>query len=208
MAKATGGGRKARSGERDGVGPAAGGAEVALIGGSAAARQQAEASRPRRYGKREVAKLVATLGRGVVAKSHLGAPHVTLSAQVPWVEGRGYLNLINPQSFFADGPNVGFIAPYDDNVEGKIEVWLLGLEAGGTYFLEIRVGSYPLDPGEPGQWEVRSSEGPAAFLQATGPGQSLPVILHEVSGPMALVTLTSTGLGGWVFYDVEVAELS
>jgi hypothetical protein len=177
---------------------------VAVLGRSKAARQFAQ--RPARLTTAQIGRLLVQTGPPL-AHMHLGNHHATLSAQVPWVEGRGYLNLINPQSFFADDPNVGFISPVDSgNVEGKIEVWLLGLEEGASYFLEFGVGSYP-NTSQPGQWELRSSVGAPIYMQATGPGQSLPLVLLEVDGPMQLATLTSQGLGGWSFYDVVISRL-
>src|SRR5262245_15875719 len=106
---------------------------LAVLGRSETARQFAP--RSVRLTTAEIGRLVVKAGPPL-AKMHLGTHHATLSAQVPWVDGRGYLNLVNPQSFFADDPNVGFIAPMGGNVEGKIEVWLLGLEEGASYFLE------------------------------------------------------------------------
>jgi hypothetical protein len=49
--------------------------------------------------------------------------------------------------------------------------------------------------------------GAPIFIQATGPGQSLPLVLLDVSGPMQLAKLTSQGLGGWVFYEVVITRL-
>ena len=188
--------------------PGTAAATVAVIGGSGEARRRAEAARPKLLSAQEISRAVRQLGGSIGTKNHVGGHHVSLSAQVPWVDGRGYLNLINPQSFFSDGPNVGFISPTGGNVEGGIEVWLLGLETGGTYFLQFRVSSYSLDPSQPGLWEVRSSEGPAVLHPSTGPDQVVLAVLDEVSGPLALVKLTSTGLGGWVFFDVDVVSLS
>jgi hypothetical protein len=178
---------------------------VAVLGSSKAARQFAY--RPARLTTAEIGRLLVKTGPPL-GKMHLGNHHATLSAQVPWVEDRGYLNLINPQSFFADDPNVGFISPAGTgNVEGKIEVWLLGLEEGASYFLEFGVSSYPSNPNQPGEWELRSSVGAPVYMQASGPGQSIPLVLLEVDGPMQLATLTSQGLGGWVFYDVVISRL-
>jgi hypothetical protein len=200
---------KEKGGEfaRRGGGPVSRLPEPVLVGGSKEARRQAQAQRPAYFSRDEIRRIAEKLGGGITTTDLQGEPHVTLSAQVPWVEDRGYLNLINPQSVFADDPNAGFVTPFDGNVEGKLEVWLRGLEAGASYVLQIRVGSYSLDPDEPGLWEVRSSEGSPVYHASTGPDQTIPVFLLEVDGPLALVTLTSTGLGGWVFYDVQVHRL-
>lgn len=187
-----------------------GGAEratAAVVGGSAQARRLAQASRPAALERREVGRILSRLGGDLGQKNIVGDVHVTLSMQTPWVADRGYLNLINPQSVFADDPNAGFISPEGGNVEGAVELWLRGLETGASYFVQFRVGSYPKLLNQPGQWKISSSEGPHVFFQATGPGQTIPVVLTEADGPLALVRLTSTGLGGWVFYDVEVSKL-
>jgi hypothetical protein len=179
---------------------------VAVLGSGAVARQFAD--RPARLTKAQIGPLLVQTGPPI-AKMHVGNHHATLSAQVPWVEERGYLNLINPQSFFADDPNVGFISPAGNggNVEGAVEVWLLGLEEGASYFLEFVVSSYSSNPSQPGQWKLSSSAGAQSFMQATGPGQNIPLVLLEVDGPMQLAKLTSQGLGGWVFYEVVITRL-
>jgi hypothetical protein len=179
---------------------------VAVLGSSKVARQFAY--RPARLTTAEIGRLLVETGPPI-AQMHLSAHHATLSAQVPWVEDRGYLNLVNPQSFFADDPNVGFISPAGGggNVEGVVEVWLLGLETGASYLLEFVVGSYGSNPNQPGQWKLSSSTGAPIYIQATGPGQSLPLVLLDVSGPMQLAKLTSQGLGGWVFYEVVITRL-
>jgi hypothetical protein len=179
---------------------------IAVLGAGKVARQFAY--RPARMATAEVGRLLVEAGPPI-SKMHVGNHHATLSAQVPWVEQRGYLNLVNPQSFFADDPNVGFISPAGSggNVEGVVEVWLLGLEAGASYFLEFVVGSYGSNPSQPGQWKLSSTVGAPIFVQATGPGQSLPLVLLEVDGPMQLAKLTSQGLGGWTFYEVVITLL-
>lgn len=47
--------------------------------------------------------------------------HVTLTAQKPWVDGKGYLNAINLRSFYADGPGMHFI-PEAGQPTGHLEV--------------------------------------------------------------------------------------
>lgn len=180
--------------------------DVAVIGGSAAARRRAVAARPEFLGRPEISRLLSRI-RGVETKDLSGEPHVTLSMQVPWVEDRGHLNLINPQSAYPDDPNVGFISPQGNNVEGTLELWLRGLEPGANYVAQFRASSYPLISGQPGQWKISSSEGPHVTVQATGINQTIPVLLLDADGPLALVKLTSTGLGGWVFYDAQVHKL-
>ena len=140
---------------------------------------------------------------------HVGNHHATLSAQVPWVEERGYLNLINPQSFFADDPNVGFISPAGSggNVEGAVEVWLLGLEEGASYFLEFVVSSYSSNPESAGAVEAQQQRRRTELHAGHRTRQNIPLVLLEVDGPMQLAKLTSQGLGGWVFFEVVITRL-
>lgn len=159
-------------------------------------------------GKRITRQQIATLLGGLgdpYSKFTVGAPHVALSARVTWVENRGYLDIINPRTVHPSDPNVGFLAPpYGGNVDGHLDVWLLGLQVGASYFLQFRVGI-----GAPSAvWKIGSSQGPTIQIKTSGgPQHTLPVLLPAVDGTTELVILKVPG-HDWLFYDVEVNLLT
>ena len=182
--------------------------DVALLGGSAQVRRAGEARLPDRLGPAGMRSIIRGLG-SPFSRMGIGAPHVILSAQVPWVEDRGYLNAINPRTVWSDSPNMGFIPPpYGGNIEGRLEVWLLGLTVGASYFLEFRLGAAPAHPDQPAHWEFKSSQGAPSTVTASFPNQNVTLLLHQVDGNMELARLSGSGLSNWIFYDVTVTELN
>lgn len=176
---------------------AARGVEVAVVGNAVRAQVSA------RLTKKEISAALKGLGSGY-AKFTDSVPHVTLSPQVPWVEGLGHLELINPRTVYPAGPNANFLAPpYGGDIDGEIGVWLLGLQVGASYFLQFRVSV-----GYDTAWKISSSQGYPFEIKTTGgPYHTLPVLLHEVDGTMELVRLEAPGYD-WLFFDVDVSMLT
>lgn len=157
-----------------------------------------------RLTKQQIAARLKRLG-SPYSKFSVGAPHVTLSAQTPWVEDRGYLDIINPRTVHPVNPSMGFLAPpYGGSIDGHVDVWLLGLEVGASYFLQLRVGIGHATA----VWTVSSSQGPTIQIKTTGgPNHTLPVLLPETDSSTELVILKAAGYD-WQFFDVEVSMLT
>ena len=107
--------------------------------------------------------------------------HVTLSARHPWVDGKGWIDAINPRSFFADSPNIGFV-PEAGQPEGRIEVWLDGLAASSTYMFQILVSS----PGS-GQFQV----------------QTLFGLFESMDGGLGMIRVSCPD---WVFFEAVISR--
>ena len=127
--------------------------------------------------------------------------HVTLSARHPWVDGKGWIDAINPRSFFADSPNIGFV-PEAGHPEGRIEVWLDGLAASSTYMFQILVSS----PGS-GQFQVTAvtlgGGYASANTDAEGGAQTLFGLFESVDGGLGMIRVSCPD---WVFFEAVISR--
>lgn len=132
--------------------------------------------------------------------------HVLLNPCRPCVDGKGELVALGARVFSPLA--ISYVVETPGKFWGGLEIWLRGLTRNASYLLQIRVGSYPLIWGGSGMFEIGSSEG-VFFSQsaAAGNGQVIAVFLPGIDSDIELVTLTSNGLGGWLFYDASVQQL-
>ncbi len=119
------------------------GSRPSRIAGVLDRKGNAQRIEPRTFTRLDKAAFLSALvdARIVPTNHHIElTTHVVLSAQVPWVEDRGYLDLLNPRSVFPDGPNIGFV-PEAGQPTGRADAWLHGLEPDSSYLARISVGA-------------------------------------------------------------------
>lgn len=134
-------------------------------------------------------------------------PYLTLSAKIPFVNNKGYINAIACNSIFPGDPNISFLSyPNENEGPGILEIWLTGLVTHQKLTVEIRLSGYSNNPSA--AYEVRSSI-------ASGLYGYFPVTLNskidlyfpdvaDISG-QGLITIEPVDLtGSWTFYDVKV----
>jgi hypothetical protein len=64
--------------------------------------------------------------------------HVWLDMRTPWVQGRGWVNLIRTWHVFSSVPRADWLSWIDaDRAGGLIEIWLDSLEPGADYILDV-----------------------------------------------------------------------
>lgn len=133
--------------------------------------------------------------------------HVELSAAVPWVDGRGWLEAGGAlQSWFAT-TTIGFAPEKMNEREGILSIWMDGLTEGDAYVAEIRVGGWSSNPQNPGKFHIGASDAATADIQQSAASQTLSILMPAVGGPMSLINVSSQGLGGWYFDDVRVLHV-
>ena len=133
--------------------------------------------------------------------------HVELSAAVPWVDGRGWLEAGGAlQSWFAT-TTIGFAPVNFQAEEGILSIWMNGLTHGDAYAAEIRVGGWSANPQNPGSFHIGASDAATVDIQQSGASQTLSVLMPGVDGPMSLINVSSKGLAGWYLDDVRVLHI-
>ncbi len=130
--------------------------------------------------------------------------YVTLSPQHPWEDDKGWLEALNPRSFFSNGshPNMSWV-PEEGQPTGYLDIWFENLEPNSLYFAQIEVGSDGT-----GSFDVRPvSEGASlnfAMISATaGFYQTLLAPLETVVGGLGLIRVIRDD---WVFYEVTLLK--
>jgi len=133
--------------------------------------------------------------------------HVELSAAVPWVDGRGWLEAAGAlQSWFSTN-TISFIPDKPSQEQGILYIWMDGLTEGDAYVAEIRVGGWSINPQSPGTFHIGASDASHADIQHVGFSQTLSVFIPSVGGSLSLITIETQGLGGWLLDDVLVKHL-
>jgi hypothetical protein len=133
--------------------------------------------------------------------------HVELSAAVPWVDGRGWLEAAGAlQNWFAT-TTIGFYPENFQDEEGILSIWMDGLTEGDAYVVEIRVGGWSANPQNPGTFHIGASDAATADIQQSGANQTLSVILPAVGGPMSLINVSTKRIAGWYLDDVRVLHI-
>lgn len=161
-----------------------------------------EAIGPRKLSKKNLAKALEDVGMVPKGGSFDLTSHVLLSAQTPWIDGKGYLDALNPRSWFSDGPNIGFV-PEPGQPKGRLDVWLTGLDPDVGYLARIEVGSYGAAP-----FDVRAVTLGAGLVsqtfQADGGFDSLFLQFPSGDGGLGLLRIECAD---WSFYEVEVSRI-
>ena len=132
--------------------------------------------------------------------------HVELSAGVPWVVGRGWLNAFFLRAW-ASQTVMAFVPNDPGQEEDALEIVLDGLTQGDSYLAQIRVGGLSFDPQLPGTFHIGVSDTAHADILQSGLSQTLSVFLPSVQGPMSLILVKTKGIGAWYFDDVLVSHL-
>ncbi|MEZ5332428.1 MAG: hypothetical protein R2991_10335 [Thermoanaerobaculia bacterium] len=161
-----------------------------------------EAIGPRRLSKKKLAKALEDVGMVPKGGSFDLTSHVLLSPQTPWVEGKGYLDALNPRTWFSDGPNISFL-PESGQPKGRLDVWLHGLDPDVGYLARIEVGSVGTAP-----FDVRAVTLGAGLVsqtfQADGGFDSLFLQFSSGDGGLGLLRVECAD---WSFYEVEVSRM-
>lgn len=133
--------------------------------------------------------------------------YVELSAAVPWVEGRGWIEAGDRLNSWFPTTTVGFYPDRPNQQQGYLSVWLDGLTVGDAYIAEIRVGGFSVNPQHPGTYNISASDADHVSIIQNGANQTLSVLMLSVADNRALITVETEGLGGWTFHDVLVSHL-
>lgn len=127
--------------------------------------------------------------------------YVTLSPRHPWVDGKGWIDALNPRSVFSNAPNMSFV-PEDGQPEGRIEFWLDGLEPSSTYLFQIMVSS----PGT-GTFEITAvtlgGGYEALSVGASGGAQTLFGMFEAIDGGLGMIRVSNPN---WVFYEAIISK--
>ncbi len=161
----------------------------------------------RRFTKVELAKQIRQAGYKPMGGGGEVETHVELSAAVPWVDGRGWLEAGGTlQNWFATS-TIAFYPDKPNQQQGILSIWLDGLTEGDAYAAQIRVGGWSANPQLPGTFHIGASDASHADIIQSGASQTLSVLMPGVSGTLSLINIETKGLGGWSFDDVLVTHL-
>lgn len=133
--------------------------------------------------------------------------HVTLTPRIPYVDGRGHLDVLAARSYWGEEGRIDLLPGADPEPNPRVEIWLDGLELDTAYAAVIRVAGAA---GDGARFHVRTSEGtPQDFTVAPFDveGQLLVVFLpagRELD--MALLRVEAFDTSDWMFYDVTVTK--
>ena len=159
------------------------------------------AARPERLVGPKLSSVLDTLKFRPKNGSGTLTEHVALSPRQPWVDGKGWLDALNPRSWFSDASNMGFV-PENGQPDGRVEIWLHGLEPNASYLFQILVSS----PGV-GSFEmvaVTLGGGYAALnTGANGGAQTLLGMFETTDGGLGLIRVSNRD---WVFYEAVVSK--
>jgi len=141
--------------------------------------------------------------KGLVLKKHdLPDQPITLSPRRPYIEGHGYLNMIQVRHVFGENGQAWW-QKVDDAPDHyrELEIWLQNPTPGASYLVQIRVMGSP-----DGRFVIRGSD---TTGETTVPGSTdtIPVLVHDVDLSLSLVTLHATGMWQWGLFDVTIAPL-
>ncbi|MEO8665979.1 MAG: hypothetical protein ABI462_10820 [Ignavibacteria bacterium] len=135
--------------------------------------------------------------------------YLILSAKTPYTPNKGFVNALNCQAMFPDGPNIDFPwwTPQNQSLPtaGKIEIWLTDLENGKNLTVEIRSTGYSAS--SESVYEIRSSITPGLYGYFPVKVDSkidlyFPNIQTE---GMELISMEAIHMeGSWVFFDAKI----
>ncbi len=152
-------------------------------------------------------QLVNSGGFSIKNQHISGETHVELSAAVPYVEGRGWLEAAGMLQSWFPTTNIGFIPTDPSQEQGVLYIWMDGLTPGDAYLVEIRVGGWSASPGIPGTFNIGASDSTHVDIQHSGASQNLGIFMPGVQGELSLIRIDTKGLGGWLFDEVKVTHL-
>ncbi|MDC0666999.1 hypothetical protein [Nannocystis radixulma] len=140
--------------------------------------------------------------KGVVLKNIVAGQPLTLSPRRPYVEGEGWLNLIQVRHVWGEN-GMAWWQRVDDAPDAyrSLEIWLQGITIGASYLVQIRVAGAP-----DGNFVVRGSD-TTGVITVSGATDTIAVLVHEVDASLSLVTLHATNMWEWGLYDVTISAL-
>lgn len=166
----------------------------------------------------EIAHILEALGRGQRPLGPL-APGASfmLSPSKPWVENLGYIHAHRINWYIAErgaaavpGATNGVSFGLNDVIEpnrGWVQpdmhwyLHLLELLPGHSYLIQLRVG------GDGGTFQVHTPDG-AQLVVPVSDQQTIPVLLHRVTGKEATVVLACWNCPGYFhFFDAKITAL-
>ena len=153
----------------------------------------------------DVAKVIENAGMKSVGGDV--ETHVELSAAVPWVKGRGWLEAGDTLTTWDALGAISFSPDEPNHLQGLLKIRLEGLTKGHAYVAEIRVGGASIKPQTSGTFHIFASDASNVDIHHFGGSQTLSVFIPAVEGTLAVIYIETKGLVQWRLDDVRVLHL-
>lgn len=161
-----------------------------------------EAARVSRLGRDRLIEVLRDTG--LVPKNQHAelTSHVLLSAQIPWVENKGHLHVLNSRAYDSSSPSIDWV-PETGQPVGRLEIWLDGLEAGETYLARLEVGAVGTSSFDVGAVALGGGLVSQTFQIDAG-FDTLLMQFASGGGGIGLIRIESAE---WSFYEAEISRI-